>query len=64
MRVGDRVKVTNKGSMLLDREGVVKETRFEHSVSVLLDEDKARLGADIGCHNLLFMREELEVIDV
>lgn len=64
MNVGDRVKVISKDSALIDREGVIQKLVFEAGVSVLLNEDKNKLGADIGCWNLYFDFEELEVINV
>ena len=63
MKIGDRVKVISNGSSLIDREGVIQNLRFEDGISVLLDEDKHKTGADIGCWNLYFEFEEVEVIN-
>lgn len=46
MKIGDRVKVISNGSSLIDREGVIQNLRFEDGISVLLDEDKHKTGAD------------------
>ncbi len=64
MKIGDRVKVVSNGSSLIGREGVIQNLRFEDGISVLLDEDKHKLGADVGCWNLYFEFEEVEVVNV